>query len=84
MPANSEFIPQTARTLLCVGPLVSDKTHTEFYMIQVETPNPIPGGWSTIRWTAISAKAIPVGTEVQLASRVREVKFERGEGSFRV
>lgn len=81
---NPSMIPESVKVLQSIGPIKSEKTGTEFYLVQAETPNPIPGGWSSIRWNGISVKPVPAGTELPLASRVRDIKFERGEGSFRV
>ena len=82
--ASNSVAPETVKVLQCPGPFHSEKTGTDFYMVQAETPNPIPGGFSTIRWSALSSKLIPPGTELPLASRLRDIKFDRGEGSFRV
>lgn len=73
-------IPAKVKVCGCIGPLTSQKSGKQFYLVHAETPN--DGEWSTIRWTAVTEKPIAVGAEVGFA--VRTLDTEKGEGAFYV
>lgn len=74
--------PDTLKVCACVGPLTSQKTGKQFFLVHSETPNTYGGGWSTIRWTAISEKPFAVGASLPFA--IRTLDTEKGEGQFYV
>lgn len=74
-------IPSKVKVLKCVGPLTGKASGNTFYLVQAETPND-QGGWSSIRWTAVSEKPIAVGADVGFSLRMVDV--DKGEGTFYV
>lgn len=74
--------PDSLKVCACVGPLTSQKTGKQFFLVQAETPNIYGGGWSTIRWTAITEKPCAIGAALPLL--IRKLDTEKGEGQFDV
>lgn len=76
------MIPKEFKIFRVVGPLTS-KTGREFWIGYAEVPNPVPGGFSTLRVVAMSDKSFPVGMVCKPES-ITSIDFEKGEARCRV
>lgn len=65
-----------------VGPLASKSGAGSFYMAFGETPNPVPGGFSTLRVRCVSQTEIPTGRDVPVVCSA--IDFEKGEANVRL
>lgn len=76
------MLPKTFKCFRVGGPFTSQKGNT-FYAGRAEVPNPVPGGYSTIRISVMSSRAI-LATEDIPGSAITKIDFDKGEASARL
>lgn len=71
------MFPKTIKLIRVVGPLPSKTGGEPFFLAAAEFPNPVPGGFSTIRVQVFSTREMKTGQE--LAFNPVSVDFQKGE-----